>query len=337
MEWKWIPAVTVIFIAIILAGEVMTYSSGVYSYDSEASRNGDIVDYSISSSGTNDYSAVLMDNDGFKRLERLAVYVDEDYWGNISKAESISPVLNIDPVYYSEQIQRFLKLKSFDNVTICDSKGLIEYIGETSVDPKGMGIISMSYALPGEIYTGSVHDPLLKWIHDGGSLYWVGSIPGAFYYNNKELVSVENNQMLFFGSDNCINKTWELVPDSVGDDRTKALGLVDYQLYLGADVSKITCQCLAMGCMNGGVASTVLVECGEGMVVQFAGKFYLQQAEDISQVLASGICFKSTLVGWNEGRVTRTTVSGSFDSANGDVLYLFIGKTYSVYGRAYDV
>ena len=73
------------------------------------------------------------------------------------------------------------------------------------------------------------------------------------------------------------------------------------------------------------------------MIVQSAGPFRFQQVEDISQIIVSGVCYKSTILGCEDGRVTRNTVRGSFGIADGDILYLYIGKAYSVYGRAYDV
>ncbi len=86
MDKKWISIVVVIFIAMILIGEILTYSSGVNRYDSDAVRNGTSVEYSVSSSGTNDYCAILIDNGDFKGLERLAIYVDENYDKNLEVA-----------------------------------------------------------------------------------------------------------------------------------------------------------------------------------------------------------------------------------------------------------
>lgn len=337
MEKKLIPIVTVLFVVMIFAGEILTYSSGITRYDSSVVRNETSIDYSVSSTGTNDYSVVLIDNDGFKRLDRLVIYVDENYDRNYDKAESFVKMCNIDPVYYSEQIKRALEIRAFDNVEICDSKGLVNYLNETKSDSKGCGILSLSYALPGEIYTGNAEDTLMKWIGSGGSLYWVASIPGVFCYKDGELIFVEKSQELFFGTDGCINEEEALIPESIGGKHTEALCLIDYQLYLGVDTSMLSRQYLAMGSMKGGVASTVIVNYGEGMVTQFAGDFEIQQLEDISQVLASGMCYKSVIVDYAEGRVTRTTVGGSFNSTTGDTVYLFIGRNYSVYGRAYDV
>ena len=338
MEKKWIPIVAVVFVALIFIGEALTYTSGVYSYDSSAERNGTSVDYSISSSGTNDYSAVLFDNDGFKRLDRLAIYIDEGYRTNLSKASSLSPVIDMDTNYYAEQIERALKLRSFENVTICDRQGLINYMNETDADPRGCGILSPSYALPGEIYTGNSSDPLMDWLNRGGSLYWVGSIPGSFYYNNGELTIVEGNQSLFFGSD-CVNTDSKLYPDGVENDFTKALGMIGFDLYLGVDTSRLPDgkDFRAIGCKNGSVFGETLLKYGDGMIVQSAGPFTIEQVEDLTQMMASGLCFKSTIVGCYDGKVTRGTVTGSFDSAGGDVIYLYIGKAYTVYGRAYDV
>ena len=337
MGKKWIFIIAFLFVAMIFIGEAFTYSSGINRYDSEATRDGTSVGYSVSSSGTNDYSVALIDNGGFKGLEKLAIYVDEDYTENYRKADSMSLICDLDPVYYSEQVQRALWLRSFDNVIECDTKGLIDYLNETKTNPKGYGILSISYALPGEIYSGNPHDPLLDWIDAGGSLYWVGSIPGALYYNNGSLTAVENNQELFFGVDNCINRIDNLIPEKVGDVHTKSLCLIDYQLYLGVDTTVLANPFLAMGCMKGGIASSVLVKHGEGMIGQFAGEFEIQQIEDMAQILASKMCYKSVIVDYTDGRVTRGTVKGSFDSIDGDILYIFIGKNYSVYGRAYNV
>ena len=337
MDKKWISIVVVIFIAMILVGEILTYSSGVNRYDSSAVRNGTMVEYSVSSSGTNDYCAVLIDNGGFKGLERLAIYVDENYDKNLEAAGSYTPVCNMESVYYSGQVQRSLKLRSLDDVIICDSKGLIDYLEETKTHPGGCGILSLSYALPGEIYKGNGSDPLMKWIEDGGSLYWEGSIPGSLYYNDGELIRVGNNQELFFGSSNCINLNSKLHPDTVDDVYTRVLGLTDRQLFLGVDSSAIVREHLSIGCMNGSISSLTLVKYGNGMVVQSAGWFTIEQIEQLSQVMASGLCYKSMIIDQHDGRVTRSTVNGSFDSIGGDRLYIFIGKNYSVYGRAYDV
>ena len=337
MDKKWIPIAAFVFVAMIFAGEILTYSAGISSYDSDAVRNGTSVDYSVASSGTNDYSVILIDNDGFKRLGRLAIYVDEDYDKNIGKASSLSPIRDLNPVYYAEQIQRALKIRSFENVTICNSKGLIDYLNETKDDPKGYGILSLSYALPGEIYTGNSADSLMQWIGQGGSLYWVGSIPGALYYNQGEPTVVQDCQTLFFGVDGCINRQEALIPEAIAGEHTEALCLIDFQLHLGIDTSMLSCQYLSMGITKGGIASTVQVRYGNGMVTQFAGGFEIQQLEDIAQVLASGMCYKSTIVDRIEGKVTRSTVKGSFDSADGDHVFIFIGKNYSVYGRSFDV
>ena len=339
MNRKWIPIVAVVFVALIFIGEALTYSSGVNRYDSSAERNGSVVDYSVSSSGTNDYSAILFDNHGFKRLERLVIYVDEDYGSNFSKASSLSAVCNMDPVYYAEQIELSMKIRCFENVSVCDRQGLIDYLNDTRTDPKGCGILSISYALPGEVYSGHADDSLMKWIEAGGSLYWAGSIPGSLYYDEGELRTVSGNQGLFFGSDNCINTDWGLRPEETGNDFTNAFCLIGYEIYLGVDASKLPAgrEYRTMGCMKDSVSAYTLLEYGQGMVVQAAGKFRIEQFEDLSQIMASGVCYKSDIIGYDDGRVTRGTISGSFDATDGDLLYLYIGRAYSVYGRAYDV
>ena len=340
MDKGWIPRVAVVLVSMIFIGEALTYSSGVNRYDSSAERNGDSVDYSLSSNGTNDYSALLIENHGFKRVDRLVIYLDEDYIGNYGWAESLVPVAPIDAPYNAEQTERSLKLRSFDNVTVCNRQGLVDYIQETGVDPKGCGILSLSYSLPGEIYSGDAHDPLMEWIGNGGSLYWVGSIPGSLYYGEGGLTVVENAQELFFGCSDCINTDEALTPDTMEDRFTRSMCLLGYELYLGVDTSKLPVGrgFRAMGCMKDTTYAYALVQYGDGMIVQSAAvKFRIEQFEDISQIIASGTCYRSDVAGYDEGKVTRNTVRGSFATADGDVIYLFIGRAYTVYGRTYDV
>ena len=340
MEGKWILIVAVAFIAMIVIGEAVAYGGG-YSYDSSAERSGDIVSYSVSSSGSNDYTAVLIDNHGFSTLEKLVIYVDDDYVPNYRKASDLSMVYESDPSYYADQIKRMLEIRSFKDVIICDGEGLIDFVNETIANPGSCGILSVSYSLPGEIYSGSAEDKLMKWIDGGGSLYWVGSIPGEFYYDSDgKLIQVSDSQELFFGASDCTNPREEVDMKLNDNEYTRSLSLISEFSGLGLDISKLKetgRKYLAMGILDGDYSSYTFVEYGGGMVVQFAGPFKIVQTEDIAQMIASRICIYSTIVAYEGERVTRTTEQGSFESSDGDILYVYIGRNYSVYGRAWDV
>ena len=337
MGRKWVLVVAAVFIAMILIGEAVAYGGGV-SYDSSAERDGNIVSYSVSSSGTNDYTAVLIDNHGFTSLKKLVIYVDEESGRNMDDACARGMVFRNDIPYYADQLKKMLELRSFKDVTICDSKSLVDYVNDSSADPRSYGILSVSYSLPGEIYTGNAEDKLMKWVDAGGSLYWTGSIPGQFYYDaNGEMRSVANCQELFFGASDCFKSFGYGSPTVNDNEFTESLSLINEYTELGLDITKITDEYRAIGAIDGNYSSATLVQHGNGMVVQFSGAFELVQAEDIAQIIASKVCFKSTIVGYEGGRVTRTTEKGTFESPAGDVVYVFIGRNYSVYGRAWDV
>ncbi len=337
MERKWVLVAAAVFIAMILIGEAIAYGGG-YSYDSSAERSGSTVSYSVSSSGTNDYTAVLIDNHGFSRVEKLVIYVDENYDRNFKDASSVTFIHKNEVSYYADQIKKALEIRNFKDVTICDSKGLMDFVNDSPVDHGSYGIMSVSYSLPGEIYSGNVDDKLMEWIDTGGSLYWTGSVPGEFYYDTDgKLKHVTNCQELFFGASDCV-KNGEYGKPVINDNEfTRSLLLFGNQTMTGLDISKISGDHLAMGSLDGNYSSTTLVKYGNGMVVQFAGWFEIEQVEDIAQTISSGMCYKSTIVGYEGGRVTRTTQNGSFESSEGNILYVFIGNSYSVYGRAWDV
>lgn len=324
----------VLCVAIVL-GEVLTYTN-VHRYDSDAKFSSDSVSYDVYSNGSNVYSAILLNNTSSDRTEKLYIYADENYSDNYKKACDTVSMYYIDQNYYAKELKEYLKIRGFTNVEIIDSEELVTMVSGSSSDASGLGLFILSYELPSEIYKGDPSDRLFKWIDSGGNLYWMYSEIGKFY-NDGNLRVVENNQTLFFGKQ-CINtSSTEHATNAVDNDFRDALRLKNSGLRFGMNSEGIS-NSLSVGYCEDGYSSITFTKHNAGMIC-IIGMMneIIMELEDAAQIIASGITYGSSIVDIDEGKVSRTTVKRSFtfDPGSDVSLYIFIGGTYTVYGRSY--
>ena len=322
----------VLLCGIIIVGEYLTYSSDAHDLWADAEWGEGYVDYSIHSSGSDPYSSVLIDNSGRVPVSELTILVDDGYLDNFQYAMSDGSALFIDQDYYESQIKGALRIRGFTAVQDCTSSSLHDYLESTSDSATGRGLLVMTYALPMDVYDGTSDCLLLRWMSNGGTLYWVGSEIGSYYLDGKKLIRVDNNQKLFLGSD-CINVDGPDVAGSMVDN-----GFCSSLLFKGpgirfsADPSAIG-DALGMGYVESGYCTIVFASYGKGQTCIFGGPSDINQIEDIGQVIASGITCCSTIVGCSSGVVTRSTIESSFDIlTDSSVLYIYLGGYYVNYG-----
>ncbi len=321
--------------AVVVVGEYCTYYSDIHQYGSTATWSEGKVDYTVSSSGSDVFSAVLLDNGDRSPVSDLRIFVDEGYMDNYPEAHDISGAIYLDQSYYATQIHEALKIRGFSDITECGSSELESYLRSTLSDPNGHGVMVMSYALPSDIYDGTADCLLMEWMSGGGSLYWLGSEVGRFYTEGSILVEVTGNQELFFGT-RCIRDGSLGVADSKQDNGfTDALCLKNSNLQFALD-SSVLGKSLAMGYSLDGYSSIVFVPFGSGQVCVFSGGFDVNQIDDIGQVVASGVTVDSDIVCVQEGKVVRGTVEGSIDVPGDNcILYIYTGGFYMNHGEAF--
>ena len=331
-------AVTVILSLAIVSGEILTYCVNTHSYDSDAEFSYGTVSYSVSSNGSDVYSAVLFDNGAMEPVSKLYIYVDESYDRYLEDVLKKDSVQYFEEQYYAEQIQKALKFRGFDDVTLIDSDGLTEMIGSTLSDPIGIGLFVTSYSLPSGIYTGTSGDRIFSWIDNGGSLYWTGSEIGRYYRDSDGMHRVSDNQMLFFGSE-CVNTDSGLAhaTSSIDNGFREALSLKNSGMEFALNTSGLT-DSLSIGYSENGYSSISFVKHGSGMIcVMGTMPEIMTQLDDTAQIIASGVTYDSKIIRCDSGKVTRSTVSRIVDfNVTLDVhIYIYIGGTYTVYGRSY--
>ncbi len=337
-----IAVLAVVLIAAVFAGEYFTYG---HDTDRSASVSWDTgsVSYSVDSSGSDEYRAVLFDNGGYTPVDTLYIYADGTYDRYYSQACELSDgaePLYMEGDYYVEQVRESLKIRGFDDVCIIDGEGLEDLLRTTMPSPSGIGVMVISYAVPGSVYSGGPDCLLVNWINNGGSLYWLSSEIGRFYTDGLGLHRAEGDcTAYFFGTSvpvDCSDgdSLSYITGKTVNTGFTEALCLKNSTTEFGIDISGLSGIQLGFG--EEGYASISMVSVGAGMICVFAGGFDIDQLDDIGQVIASKLTCGSTFIELQRGKVTRDSVGGTFSfSASDPYLFIYTGGVYANFGACF--
>lgn len=325
-----VAVVAVALMAVIIAGEYFTYGAEV-DRGSDAEWDASSVKYSISSGGSDFYSAVLTGAGAYKVPERFFIYVDDTYSQFYDDAcdrmerEGVSPY-RINQKEAAEQIEKNLAFRGIRHVNTISSGGLRTLL-ESGYD---FGLVVTSYALPSSVYAGSADDLFVQWIKAGGAVYWLGSEMGRFYVDGKRLGEVAGFEELFFGKSGVMCREDEIADEKV-DAFTDALRLKNTGALFGLrGVGH------GFGYSYGGYCSATLLRFGAGMIGVFSGGDQYEPLDDLGQVIASGLTYDSELLDYRTGSVVRGTVHGEMECGSKDAtLYIFMGGTYQHYGKRY--
>ena len=330
----------VVLCAVVLVGELTAYGPNTHNYSAECSAEDGIVDVSISSSSSDSYSIIYMDNGEFSPPTQLYILLDERYDENFDEANETANLKKIDQQYAVDQVRISLGIRGFKDVAVCNGNQLLSAMADDIGSNIPKGLLVMTYALPEGIYSGSDGDMLFEWIAEGNSLYWMDSPIGTFYRDGSGLVQVDDGQMLFFGKE-CVNidGTDLALYEDNNTSLTKALALKWNRTINGLNVSGIE-GAVSMGFCQDGVSSVSMVPFGKGMICVLGGAYDKNQCDDISQIISSGVSCYSNVLAIGNGTVTRGTSNVNFMIPEGTEkihISVLIGGYYTVYGRSFDV
>jgi hypothetical protein len=336
MKLDWLVLLSVALCAIVLAGELMAYGIDPYNYDADAEFEDGSVSVSITTSGANNYSVVVLDNSAHPAPLQLYIYHDERYDESLKEARSAIGPFGHDLSYSIDQLSRALKVRGFDDIMILNDEQLLEAMSGDVSGSVSKGLLVMSYALPESVYSGSEDSLLFEWIDRGGSLYWMSSPIGMFYRGESGIVLVDNNQELFFGRE-CVNMGGTDHAMSVtGGGLTGALFLSWNRVLYGLDASEIGGS-FSMGYSQDGYSSVSMVPFGDGMICVIGGNYNRHQCDDAAQIIASGVSCFSKVLTTDAGSIEKGTSEFLYEVPYGtaDVsVYVSIGGYYTVFGRA---
>jgi hypothetical protein len=336
-----ILAIAAVLVVILLVGEAYIYTLDPDDlYEIGSVRTGDDINYSITSGASNEYDVVISENGGFAPIDTLYIYYDEKY---VSNVEDVWQPIGAKPLtqsYYISELKYQLENRGFTersskSIKTLDAEELEKTLsGDLDSTSFGKGLVIISGALPHTVYSGDPDDLVLRWISDGGTLYWAGNLLGAWYSTTDDLVPVDGYQDLFFGAD-CLNVSDidKAASDITENDYRYALSLMNNRVKYGVNTSLID-GALGIGYTENEYSSIAFVKHGNGMISVIAGDYSNYQRTDLAQIISSGLCYSSTIIGSDGGKVTREKIEGtiSVEGHTNISVYIYLGGYYTVRG-----
>ncbi len=337
MRDKGIILTAAIVVAVILAGEAYVCLDdwdGMYGVG--FSKDGDSVSVSIESGGSKTYDVVAIGNGTFSPASEYILYYDPDHGEMLDDTWHATGGKDLDQEYYISQLAVQLEIRGVQT-RIADAEELKEIMGSALSEGRcDQAVFMASGALPDTVYSGDPSDTMVRWLSEGGRLYWAGNILGAYVSSSDGTVrqAGDGSKNLFFaeGVQNT-GEAYGLTPVE-GDPWREALCLAGNGTAYGLDASRLD-GALSAGYTDGTYSSVCMVGYGKGMVCVFGGELSNDQRSDVAQVLASGLSNGSTLLSHVAGTATRSTVVETVDlsGTEGNVtVYAYLGGYFTVRG-----
>jgi len=331
-----LTTIFVVLLAVVLAGEAYVYMWDTDRNSSDVYETDDGIGYTITSGGSEVYSVLLMDN-AFDANAGYYVYYDERYHSNVERVATPIGARAFTEDYYISQLVSMLRYRDI-SIEMLNADELAEKMisGDTS-----KGLIMLSGAIPDTVYGDAKKVDIIDWLNDGGRLYWAGNFLGAFISTMTGVVPVTGDYQTAFLGSKCLNDsdTVRVLSDITSTNNFRnTLSLKSNEVKYGIRTDDLTRTFLAVGYTDGEYSSIVMTECGNGMICILGGDYSNNQRHDLAQLLSSGISFSSKEIGYAEGSVKRTTVTGEITEINATLstgdscfIYVYYGKYYPVY------
>lgn len=336
MDKKTLYVIFVGFAIVMLAGQILSYATEPYRHETSSWENGDgTVGYSISSNTSSEYGVVMIDVGSVLVPDKLLIYYDETY-----KARLSHDYLRIlKDIVCSE-----LEIHGVDYEMV-NAEELLERIqGDISISKQSFRLFFMTGAIPNILYDCTKDSPLMKWLEQGGVVYWVNGVIGRNISSVSGLTECEGYGQLLFGiPDSNISMGTEgdiyAGEKSLHFDRLRDLDIIYNDCTYGINTESITDEYLSIGYTAEGLDSLVLSKYhnGEGMIVNFGGKVVTSSAPTIAKVIASKITHDSNIVYSEGGRLRFSEVRGDItvDTTKDYVLYIWIGYPVQIFSRTF--
>jgi len=333
-----VAVIAIVLVVLIGGGELALIVDGHNGYSSQVTFDQGQAYYSLISDGSNSYDVVGFANGGFAPNSGVFVYYDDSIASCVVSGGEPLGSRELDQAYYVEQLIKNLAIRGI-KATIIDASELMLLM--TASESTTAAIICVSGALPYTVYTGSASDPIFNWLSNGGRLYWLGNYLGSYSAYEWGVSPVWYGESLFYGAF-CLNHSETTYANEAyeGNSLRTQLSVQNNNVRYAVNPTVLSAATtLALGYEQDGYVSIVLSAFGSGQICTFGGDYSYAQIEDVAQVVASGICFCSQVVGSVHGNMARETVSGTMDgTVAGDgqfIVYVYYGGFRPIYGQAF--
>lgn len=321
MKDRRIMAILVGAIMIMVLGQALSYHTNAFTWNADAELEGNSLSYSINSNYKSKYSAVAFEGAKIQDSPVL-IFFDENcgldavHWRNI----------RFDVQSINHELQnRGCKTR------IVDSEELAEALEGTRHSKDSL--VVTAGILPRSVYDGTASSKIIKWIDEGGSLYWTGKPIGKYIGDENGTTTVSNYSQLFFGVDNAISekyiKVYDWAPSGIGSHLSLSMNCTLYGL------SEDLPGALSFGRSGNGFGTAVAFPKLAGSITVVAHESSNKARYDMAQTVASGITPQTKLLNFDAGYVSGS-VNGilNLPPHTGNVtVYIFLGGHLSTYGK----
>ena len=290
-------------VMIVGIGEASIYFVNPYSYGSDLDIGISGAEYTLEASESIEYNVIALDNHGVSPVTELIICLD-------------------DSNYYASIVNE-LELRGFTNIILAD---VAKVLGEMNGDATGRAILFPFGLFPEEIYDGDATDPLFAdWMDAGGSIYWFGcsEIPDDTY-------------LLPFGlTADSFNTSDGQEKVSRSGDICNQLRLRTHNVYHGLR-SEIGTPLAYVS--ESGYSSITAMNVSQGTMVFIGGDMDDDHSSDCAQIIASGITYATTVLGYREGIVNGNMIGDITYAASAEenvTVYVHMGGYYTVYGERF--
>lgn len=314
--------IAVAVLALVLAGEAASVFGNPASYGAEGSDAAYGADYTLKSSMSTEYRVLALDNGAEVPVSELYIFIDDGYVPYCASAPSADSFVS--------KVEKELLQRGFGNFERIGADGLRNLIVSAS-SAAGKGILIPLGTLPSTVYTGNPSDPFMTWTAKGGTVYWMGGIPGAYTVSEGGTAEeIESPETLFpFAEGASEDRCTAMAPL---EPMCSALTFISVETKYSLSPSYPGVKTMGFSAENG-YASITAVKDGPGTFFVIAGVPGDEQYYDLSVMIAAGVTYDSQLSDIKSGTF-RGTVSGSVNYSSSNVtVYTLFGGYFPTYGK----
>lgn len=303
-----IIAIAIVLVTVLLMGEALAYAFNPYSHNSDVEIDDSGISYTIETPGSWEYDIIILDNGDVPKLNELIM-------------------LSTGGIYF-ERIETELAIRGFYDVRMMDPSE----IGEMTDHPLGKAILIPYGPIPEELYSGETTDFLVRWLEEGGTVYWFGCVPDGGYDYDLSLLGLSEDD--FWSDESSEDYKASASPFC------KSLKLRNHFMGYGLNADIGTPLAFVS---ESGFSSITSMKVLNGTMVIFAGGHSYENSMDCAQIITSGITHDTIIVEHQEGtisnckdgRILYPDESG-ISSIDNISVYIYIGGYYIVYGERHE-
>jgi len=316
-----VTIIAVLVLSLVLAGAVLEHSFYPGEYRAEGTSTATGADFILESTLSTEYAVVAIDNGTEIPVSKLYIFIDPDYVPYCTSASGADS--------YITQFEKELQRRGFDNFQRTDAEELLALMDE---DPAvGEGILIPFGTLPDTVYTGNPSDEFTKWTAAGGTVYWMGGIPGAYSVSKgQDAVEVFSPETVFPFVEGASEE--EAISDIPVNSMCTGLSMVTSSTRFALSPDYPGVKGMGMKASDGRCSVSVVKD-GPGTFFVIAGIPGDLQRHDLSAIIAAGVTYQSEVLAIENGEF-KGSMTGTLEYSGANVsVYALYGGYFPIYGK----